>query len=56
MGDQAEVDGRLVGTWDVEYTSFAKDGKAAENQSIRIDVPNAGAEVMDKAVVNESWL
>lgn len=28
LGDQAEVVGRLVGTWDVEYTSFGKDGKA----------------------------
>jgi hypothetical protein len=27
LGDQAEVVGRLVGTWDVEYTHFAKDGK-----------------------------
>ncbi len=27
LGDQAEVVGRLVGTWDVEYAHFAKDGK-----------------------------
>ncbi len=27
LGDQAEVVGRLVGTWDVEYNTFAKDGK-----------------------------
>ena len=27
LGDQAEVVGRLVGTWDVEYSNFAKDGK-----------------------------
>jgi len=27
LGDQAEVVGRLVGAWDVEYTHFAKDGK-----------------------------
>lgn len=27
LGDQAEVVGRLVGTWDVEYNNFAKDGK-----------------------------
>ena len=26
LADQAEVVGRLVGTWDVEYTHFAKDG------------------------------
>jgi hypothetical protein len=28
LGNQAEVVGRLVGTWEVEYTHFAKDGKA----------------------------
>lgn len=28
LGDQAEVLSRLVGTWDVEYTDFGKDGKA----------------------------
>ncbi len=28
LGNQAEVVGGLVGTWDVEYTHFAKDGKA----------------------------
>lgn len=28
LGNQAEVVGRLVGTWDVEYTHFAKDGEA----------------------------
>jgi hypothetical protein len=27
LGDQAEVVGRLVGTWDVAYANFAKDGK-----------------------------
>jgi hypothetical protein len=26
LGDQAKVLGRLVGTWDVEYTDFMKDG------------------------------
>jgi hypothetical protein len=28
LGDQAQVLARLVGTWDVAYTDFAKDGKA----------------------------
>jgi hypothetical protein len=28
LGDQAQALDRLVGTWDVEYTDFAKDGKA----------------------------
>jgi hypothetical protein len=27
LGNQAEVVGRLVGAWDVEYTHFAKNGK-----------------------------
>jgi hypothetical protein len=27
LGDQAKVFGRLIGTWDVEYTDFSKDGK-----------------------------
>jgi hypothetical protein len=27
LSDQAKVFGRLVGTWDVEYTDFSKDGK-----------------------------
>jgi hypothetical protein len=26
LGEQAKVFGRLVGTWDGEYTEFAKDG------------------------------
>jgi hypothetical protein len=28
LGDQAQIPARIVGTWDVEYTDFAKDGKA----------------------------
>ena len=28
LGTQAQVFGRLVGTWDGEYTEFSKDGKA----------------------------
>jgi hypothetical protein len=30
LGDQGQVPGRLVGTWDVEYTTFAKDGTASQ--------------------------
>ena len=29
LADQAQVLGRLVGSWDVEYTTFAKDGTAS---------------------------
>jgi hypothetical protein len=28
LGDQAQVLGRIVGTWDVKYADFAKDGTA----------------------------
>jgi hypothetical protein len=31
LGDQAKVFGRFVGTWDSEYTEFAKDGKATHS-------------------------
>jgi hypothetical protein len=31
LGDQAQVFGRLVGTWDGEYTEFSKDGKATRS-------------------------
>lgn len=29
LGDQANVFGRFVGTWDVDYTFFTKDGKTS---------------------------
>jgi hypothetical protein len=29
LADQAQVLGRLVGSWDVEYTTFAKDGTSS---------------------------
>lgn len=31
LGDQAQVFGRLIGTWDGEYTEFSKEGKAAHS-------------------------
>jgi hypothetical protein len=31
LGDQAKVFGRLVGTWDGEYTMFSKDGKTTQS-------------------------
>ena len=31
LGDQADVFGRLVGSWDGEYTEFSKDGKATRS-------------------------
>jgi hypothetical protein len=31
LGDQAKVFGRLIGTWDGEYTEFSNDGKATHS-------------------------
>jgi hypothetical protein len=31
LGDQASVFGRLIGTWDGEYTEFSKDGNVAHS-------------------------
>jgi hypothetical protein len=31
LGEQAKVFGRLIGTWDAEYTEFSKDGKATHS-------------------------
>src|SRR5258708_37680734 len=33
LGDHAQVFGRLVGTWDVEYTNFLKDGKVTHRSA-----------------------
>lgn len=33
LGDQANVFGRFVGTWDVEYNFYARDGKPAGHSS-----------------------
>ena len=37
LGDQAKVFGRLIGTWDAEYTEFSKDGKATHSSGEVID-------------------
>jgi hypothetical protein len=37
MGDQAKVFGRLIGTWDAEYTEFSKDGKTTHSSGEVID-------------------
>jgi len=34
LGDQAKVFGRLIGTWDGEYTEFSNDGKATHSVSV----------------------
>jgi hypothetical protein len=51
LGDQAEVVGRLVGTWDVEYTQFAKDGKATHRTGEFIV-----GWVMDGRAIQDLWI
>ena len=51
LGDQAEVVGRLVGTWDVEYTNFAKDGKATHRTGEFIV-----GWVMDGRAIQDLWI
>jgi hypothetical protein len=51
LGDQAQVLGRLVGTWDVEYTDFAKDGKAIHRTGEFIV-----GWVMDGRAIQDLWI
>jgi hypothetical protein len=51
LGDQAQVPGRLVGTWDVEYTDFAKDGKAIHRTGEFIV-----GWVMDGRAIQDLWI
>jgi hypothetical protein len=51
LGDQAQVLGRLVGTWDVEYTDFAKDGKALHRTGQFIV-----GWVMDGRAIQDVWI
>lgn len=51
LGDQAQVLGRIVGAWDVEYTDFAKDGRAIHRTGEFI----AGW-IMDGRVVQTLWI
>jgi hypothetical protein len=51
LGDQAQVPGRLVGTWDVEYTTFAKDGTASQRTGEFIV-----EWVMDGRVLQDLWI
>lgn len=50
LGDQANVFGRLVGTWDVEYADFAKDGKVTH----RMGELTVGW-VMDGRAIQDFW-
>jgi hypothetical protein len=51
LGDQAQVLGRMVGTWEVEYTDFAKDGKAIHRTGEFIV-----SWVMDGRAVQDLWI
>ena len=51
LGDQARVFGRFVGTWDVEYTDFSKDGKVTHRSGEFIV-----GWVMDGRVIQDFWI
>ena len=51
LGDQGQVPGRLVGTWDVEYTTFAKDGTASQRTGEFIV-----GWIMDGQAIQDLWI
>src|SRR4051795_12267031 len=51
LDDQANVFGRLVGTWDVEYTDISKSGKATHRSGELIV-----GWVMDGRVIQDLWI
>jgi hypothetical protein len=51
LGDQAKVFDRLVGTWDVEYTDFGKDGNVVHRSGEFIV-----GWVMDGRAVQDFWI
>jgi hypothetical protein len=51
LGDQAQVLSRMIGTWDVEYTDFAKDGTVTHRTGEFI----AGW-VMDGRAIQDLWI
>jgi len=51
LGDHAKLFGRLVGTWDVEYTDFSKDGKASHRSGEFIV-----GWVMDGRAIQDVWI
>ena len=51
LGDQAQVVGRMVGTWDVQYTDFAKDGTATHRTGEFIV-----GWVMDGRALQDLWI
>jgi hypothetical protein len=51
LGEQAKVFGRLIGTWDVEYADFSKDGKVTHRSGELIF-----GWVMDGRAVQDFWI
>jgi hypothetical protein len=51
LGDQAQVLGRIIGTWDVEYTDFAKDGTATHRTGEFIV-----GWIMDGQAIQDLWI
>lgn len=51
LADQAQVLGRIIGTWDVKYTDFAKDGTAVHRTGEFIV-----GWVMDGQAVQDLWI
>jgi hypothetical protein len=51
LGDQEKVFGRFVGTWDVEYTDFSKDGKVSHRSGELIV-----GWVMDGRAIQDLWI
>jgi hypothetical protein len=52
LGEQANVFGRLVGSWDVEYTNFSKDGKVSHHRSGEFIV----AWILDGRAMQDIWI
>jgi hypothetical protein len=51
LGDQAKVFGRLVGTWQVEYSDFSKDGKVTHRSGELIV-----GWIMDGRAIQDLWI
>jgi hypothetical protein len=51
LGDQAKMFGRLVGTWDVEYTDFSKNGKVTHRSGEFLV-----GWVMDGRAIQDFWI
>jgi hypothetical protein len=51
LGDQAKIFGRLVGTWEVEYTDFSKQGKVTHRSGELVV-----GWVMDGRAIQDLWI